>query len=93
VRVDHRTLEARRKDARNRGDKFAEVSLLREPEMHIGQRRPGWFLRMPSLRPEFKLPDSRPKRNAAILDRNAAQARARLEKWQKAYVRQLHRAA
>lgn len=37
-RVDHRTLEAQRKDAQARGDRAAAERLDREPEIHVGPK-------------------------------------------------------
>jgi hypothetical protein len=88
ARVDHRALVAQREEAVSQRDYVKAVRLDRQPEIHLGrsQRRPIEFTkRMKKPVPE------RSERNAEIIRRNAAHARSRLEAWQKAYVRQLHR--
>ena len=83
VRVNHRSLEAQRIDALQRGDRNAAAALSREPEIHIVRREP----RQPSE------PMERPRihRNAAILSTNAHRAQQRIDMWRRAYVQRLRK--
>jgi hypothetical protein len=91
VRVDHRTLEAQRGAALARGDKMAAVSLLRRPEIHVGAGE----RRFPAAKQPVGYPKGRPKprseRNAAVLAKNAEQARRQLDMWRRALTQQLQK--
>lgn len=57
-RVDHRTLAARRAEARRSGDRKLAAQLLREPEVHVGPK----VRNARSLRPQSKVRKVGPKR-------------------------------
>lgn len=82
IRVDHRTLEAQRNEALERGDGRAAASLSRTPEVHIGRSEP---------RQSSKQSRPRTDRNAEILTANFNRARERLDMWRRAYAHRLGR--
>lgn len=88
-RVDHRSLAKQMEAAIARHDYKAAARVNRRPEIHLGksQRR-----LVESATPRVNSNRQRAERNAAILMDSAAIDRAQVDAWQKAYVRELHRA-
>jgi hypothetical protein len=88
ARVDHRTLGAQRADAIVQQDLRQAAALDREPEIHLGRSQ----RKLAEVGYRANKPQAiRSERNAAILLKNADRAQRRLDAWQKAYLRSLHR--
>jgi MobA/MobL family len=69
-RIDHRSLEAQRQDALQRGDVIADLDLDRTPQIHVGKAHH-------ARHPDRTIYTTRRDQNRAILTRNKERAAAR----------------